>query len=226
MAVVRHYVFNDNAASTTLVATVGTNGALTGGDNTSAKAAAGPGGTITASLDLNGTDDGLGIQEIERDAVAFTYSGWVYPDSLTNLVFFGRAASQFRKLQATTSTNVLFATSLDDYNFTVPAFSTATWYHIFLTGTAGGTFRLWINGTESTTGSVAGGGITTTNVIGRSNTVYANARFAQWRIFDTDESANVATYYAEGVSAGGRTTKNTRSHPLGIGSGINWRVTV
>src|SRR5689334_12249072 len=62
MALIQHWKLDDNAASTTVVATVGNNGTLNGGDNTSVKhSATGPGTGITSSFDMNGTDDFIDI---------------------------------------------------------------------------------------------------------------------------------------------------------------------
>lgn len=54
---VGHWPAQDNAASTVVVGTVGGNCTLVGGDNTSVKSVAGPGGAYPLALALNGTDD-------------------------------------------------------------------------------------------------------------------------------------------------------------------------
>lgn len=51
------YKLQDDAASTTIVATQGTNLTLAGGDNTEDITTTGPGDDITKALTLNGTDD-------------------------------------------------------------------------------------------------------------------------------------------------------------------------
>lgn len=204
MTLVRHYKLNDNAASTTVVATVGTNGTLAGGDNTSVKATTGPGGTITYAFDMNGTDDAVNIQEYDAaDSTAYSVSMWVNLDSVTNQYVMGRAASSYRWIRVTSSTVIRISASVDDADFTVPTLSTGTWYHIFATRTAANSGRLWINGTESVTGAISAGGNFTVNALARYSGAFTNGRIAEFRMWNSDESANVATWYAEGVSAAG-----------------------
>ena len=90
-----------------------------------------------------------------------------------------------------------------DVNFTVATISAETWYHLFVTRTTGNSIRVWLNGTESSSGAQSGYGNFTIDTIGKADTIrYLNARVSQVRIFDSDESANVATYYDEGVDSG------------------------
>lgn len=76
---VGHWKLDDNAASTVVVGTVGGNGTLNGGDNTSAKTIAGPGGSLTAGLNFNGTDDyvALPVGTLLRNVGASSLACWI-----------------------------------------------------------------------------------------------------------------------------------------------------
>lgn len=77
MALAFSYPMNDDAASTTVVAAVGSNGTLQGGDNTEDKAVAGPGGLYLGGLDLNGSDDRISIDGFTESSTSITFSAWV-----------------------------------------------------------------------------------------------------------------------------------------------------
>lgn len=204
-AEIRYLKLNDNAASTTVVATVGANGTLGGGDNTSVVQASGPGGVITYAFDLNGTDDhvSLGSADVYNfgGGVAWSVSLWFNADSISGFLI-GRGASAFRGISFQSSTVIRVETSAANADFTVPTVATGTWYHLFVTKTTGNSCRLWINGTESSTGAVSvSTGALTFDAIGRRSSTYFNGRVSEFRLFDTDEAANVATYYGDGVSS-------------------------
>lgn len=203
MPLIRHLELDDNAASTTVVATVGADATLEGGDNTSAKAASGPGGSITWSLDLNGTDDAINVGTTEfATSTAFTISLWLRPDVLTTRQVLGRAGSSFRGLTLFSATEFRVETSLANYTFAVPTMTAGTWYHLYITRTPSNSLRLWLNGTESSTGALTGTGILTFDRIGRRVSTYFDGAFSQYRLWDSDETADVATWYAEGVGGG------------------------
>lgn len=203
MALTQFWKLDDNAANTTVVATTGTNAALGGGDNTSAKQTAGPGGDITWGFDLNGTDDYVDISGASIDnSGAFTLSFWIALDSTTNQYLFGRAASAFRYVLLN-GTNIQVGTNEDGADFTIPSLSLGTWYHVFITRDGSSNCRLWIDGTESVSGTQTLTGFLTLDAIYRASTNFSNGKVSQVRYFNSDESANVATYYDEGVDEGG-----------------------
>lgn len=67
----------DNAASTTVVATP-SNGTLTNAGNTSASSVTGPGGSLPLALSFDGTDDYAGFGNITANGNAVTVLCWVY----------------------------------------------------------------------------------------------------------------------------------------------------
>lgn len=204
MSLIAHWKCDDNAASTTVVATVGTNATLNGGDNTSAKTVAGPGGSITAGLDLNGTDDRIDITASSlafASGSAFSFSIWVKPKG-ANVRFTGLGIPATDRLATGLDDNTiirLIDTGGSSVTFTVPALGTS-WRHVLVTKTSGNNARVFVDGTESSSGAKAFASTLTMNYLGFNANAYTNGlAVAQVKIFDSDESANVATLYAEGV---------------------------
>jgi hypothetical protein len=203
MTLVAHWACDDNAASTTVVATVGSNGTLAGGDNTSAKTTTGPGGTITAGLLFNGTDDNIDITASAlsfADTVAFSVSMWFKRSgTIARLIGVDNSANS-RILGADDTTIRIVTSGGGSSNFTVPSMGTAAWHHLLLTRTTANAVRVFLDGTESATGSLTSGGIQAWDAIGRQANLFSNGfAVAQVKVFDSDESGNVATLYAEGV---------------------------
>lgn len=198
---------DDSAASTTVVATIGTNCTLEGGENTSGvQTLSGPGG-LAYAFDLDGNDAVVigSIADINyATAEAFTFSGWVNLDSLTSQPVWGRNVSSAGSFSVLNSTTIRVISSVATQDYTVPSMSTGTWYHIFITRTGGNSCRVFLNGTESSTGAASVAGGFNISRAGRHDTTYLDGRISQLRFFNTDESANVATYYAEGVSSSAR----------------------
>jgi len=240
MAVSNHWKLDDNdAASTTVVATVGSNGTLRGGDNTSDKAAAGPGGSITASFLLNGTDDDVAISGADLAInVAASFDCWFKISSLvTNMGVLGNNASSVHSVRITTDTSISIRSSPgSSQTFTVPSLGTG-WHHLLLTKTSGNSWRLFIDAVESSTGAIASAGsITPPNIgVGSATGQWFNGNIANARFHDTDESANAATWYAEGGAApeityngGAPATINVEEGVTAVdtitatGSGITW----
>jgi hypothetical protein len=210
-ALTAHWKLQDNAASTTVVATVGSNGTLTGAGNTSASTAAGPGGTLTASLNLDGTDDYIVIGATDAfdftTGNAFSVACWFNADALTDRVILGRAGNANRFVDVRSSTQIRVYTSAGAIDFTVPTMSTGTWYHLLVTRDTGNSVKVYLNGTQSSSGAINGGGSFTFDSIGRRATVYWDGKLADVRVYNSEESANVSTIMADGVSASGAVAK-------------------
>ncbi len=217
MTLVQHWKCDDNAASTTVVATVGTNGTLEGGDNTSAKTVAGPGGSITAGFDLNGTDDAITIAASGisfATSTAFSVSFWAEWDLSTGRVM-GRSDGLTSRIAKTTDTNIAWVNSTGTaVNFTVPSLGTTAWCHVLITRTTGNSMRCFLNGTESSSGAQSAAGTFAPTYLGRQSSNFHDGKFAQVKIFDSDESANVAALYAEGVTSGTAYDETGKALPL------------
>lgn len=161
------WVLDDNAASTTIVATVGSNGTLNGGDNTStlstAQAPAGIGGR---SLHFNGSDDYISLgdsTDYEPNSHAnMTWEAWIRIDSKKiQAVFYkhdeiflnigeGGATDQFYGKTGPASTYVGYQYKVDNTTRSVD-----TWYH-FVGVYSSGTLDLYINGTLDSTSYYSG----------------------------------------------------------------------
>jgi hypothetical protein len=217
MALIQHWKLDDNAASTTVVATVGTNGTLEGGDNTSVKhSATGPGTAITSSFDLNGTDDAIDISGASLSFAAgsaFSLSFWAKWDAATGRVFGAVGANTNRVIKSSATAFILNASGAAN-TFTVPSMDTTSWYHVLVTRTTGDAIRLFLDGVESSTGSITVAQTFAPTRIGLSNATYNDGKLAWVKVFDSDESANVATLFAEKDAAGGSSPKGPLSNPF------------
>lgn len=201
MALTQHWKLDDNAASTTVVATVGTNGTLEGGDNTSAKTTAGPGGIITAAFDLNGTDDAVAVSGISL-AGTFSFSLWFNTDTASARHMIGTSAgSNNDRIGYASDTSIIVRRAVT-LTYTVPSIGTGAWHHLLVTRDGSNNARVFMDGVESSTGSQSSTGTWAPNRIGLGATagVFFDGKVAQVKVFDTDESANVATLYAEGTA--------------------------
>lgn len=206
MALTSFWPLDDNAASTTIVATTGSNGTLEGGDNTDAKDVTGPGNLITAGLALNGTDDAIVVSGFTLSAgSAGSISIWFRPDSFSIAYLIAANASNANgSISASDSTTIRIrpGISATGTNFTVPTMSTGTWYHLLVAKDASDNYRVFLNGEESSSGTqVNTNAWAAITRIGRNATAFAAGAFAYAKRFDTDESANAAALYAEGAAS-------------------------
>lgn len=205
MSLVQHWKLDDNAASTTVVATVGTNATLVGGDNTSTVHVAGPGGSIVSGFLLNGTDDEIDISASSisfATTVAFSVSLWFKRSGTTARLIGGTTANG--RILGSSDTNIQVVNgSGSSLNYTVPSMGTSSWHHLLVTRTTGNSCRVFLDGTESSSGSQSVTGTIALTSIGKQNSLFSNGFAVAWaKVFDSDESANVAALYAEGVAGG------------------------
>lgn len=203
MSLIHHWKLDDNAASTTVVATVGTNATLQGGDNTQDKSVAGPGGSITLGLDLNGIDDFVQCSAITL-SVPWSVSVWVKFNSGVGIQYVAGRDNTSPYIRKNTDTSIgVRQNSGSVRNFDVPSLGD-DWHHMLVI-CDGTNSRVFIDGTESSTGPQSHNFAYAWRDIGS----YASGNFAdicvaQCKLFDSDESANVAALFAEG-SGGGAT---------------------
>lgn len=209
MALVQQWKCQDNAASTTVVATVGTNGVLEGGDNTSTISVVdGPGTAFPRSLDLNGTDDVIDVSGSSlsfASGTAFSFAWWFKFDALgANRALMGvTGANTSRCIWNQGTNNFDVSGSSGTSSFAFSALTTGVWYHVLLTRTAGNSVRCFLDAVESVTGAISIAQTFAPTRIGRANTLRHNGRICDVRVYDSDESANVATIMAEKDAAGG-----------------------
>lgn len=209
MSLVQHWKCQDNAASTTVVAAVGTNASLVGGDNTSAiTVGSGPGTALSSALDLDGTNDYFDVSGASisfASGTTFTFAAWFKFDSLAlTRAFIGiDGANTSRILIANATNQVQISGTSGTSNFTIPALSTGTWYHLLVSRTAGNTVRVFWDGVESSTGGLSIAQTFAPVRIGRANTLRHNGPICDVRVYNSDESANVAAIMAEKDTGGG-----------------------
>ncbi len=218
MALTQHWKLDDNAANTTVLATVGADGTLLGGDNTSAKRTAGPGGSIPFGFDLNGTDDAVSIVGLTVvPNSAFSANAFANFDGAGGPIL-GRDANDFTFIYKTNDTTITVSIGNSGFvSFTVPSLGTGRWNHVLVTRAATtNATRVFVNGVESSSGAqtVSNGSNTAFVRIGRRNTLFLDGKVAQVKLFNSDESANAAALYAEGLGGGHR-----KPH-LAIGVGV------
>lgn len=177
-------------------ARVGANGTLNGTPGT----ADGPGGILGSSVDLDGTDDYVSVGTADffdfTTGTAFSVACWFNADSLSGPIV-GRAANANRYIDILSSTQIRVYTSAGAIDFTVPTMSTGTWYHLLVTRDTGNSVKVYLNGTQSSTGAQNGGGSFTFDSIGRRNTTYCNCKIAGVRVYNSDESAAISSIMAD-----------------------------
>jgi hypothetical protein len=202
VALIGHWKFDDNAASTTVVATVGSNMTLQGGENTADKRVAGPGGSIPWALDLDGVDDFITIAAFTL-SLPWSMSIWVKFNSAAGSQYvFGRnnTSPYIRKSSNTAIGWRQNSGSNGDFN--VPALDD-DWHHLLITCTSGVGLRCFVDGVESSTTVTTTFSYPFRDVGSYNSGNFADISVAQLKLFDSDESANAATLYGEGVGSAG-----------------------
>lgn len=203
------FPLTDDAANTTVTASAGSNGSLAGGKNTDAvQTDGGPGGSFTKAFVFDGTNDYLVVSDLttlnatfSRDhASAFSFALAFKTDDLTNRALCGNS-SAFRHFLLLDATTFRFGTGGAD--FTVPTMSTGTWYHVMLTRANATTYRLFLNGVESSSGTVSPSATTFSPTwIGRSGIGDRwDGELSGIEFWTSDQSANAAAIYADFVDA-------------------------
>lgn len=227
MALIRHIPFGDSFANTTVTGPIGGNGALLGGDNTSAHRVAGPGPSVPHAFDFNGVDDYVYFSSGFTVGTQVTLSAWIYLDSYSNNaggndygyrmivegvdagnanindggIYLGVSGTSNGVLQGAVNWDgTVSAANRCQLNGSVVPLG--QWHHVMFT-VNGNTCKLFQNGVQTGTNTFTNIGIydPATWLIGKFGTPalngYFDGKIAQVKIFDTDESANVATLYAE-----------------------------
>lgn len=126
--------------------------------------------------------------------------------------------------------------------WTESGFNQGTWYHVVITWTNGGTTTLYVDGSSKGTTSSLNA---TWDTSGRTGYIGYDENAGLWFVEKIDEyrlsnvaksaawvtaernnqkaSQNLLSFGSTTAVGGGRTTKNTRSAPLGVEVGMNWR---
>lgn len=218
-----HWKLQDNAASTTVVATVGSNGTLTGAGNTSASTGTpGPGTLLTRYLSFDGTDDRVVASTsnggIVRNKAVVTLCCWfkVAAADTTGLhclqyasvngsgnarasIYInstGQLISYARAGDAESAQNKVSTNSYDD----------DSWHHAAVViNYASDTITIYVDGSSvAQTGTISFTAAATsdtdsTNVILASSvsTERFKGKLADCRFYDSNESSNLSAIIAE-----------------------------
>lgn len=197
----------ESAANTTVTADVGTGtGSLSGGKNTEdVQTNAGPGNLINTSFYLDGSDSLATPTTTWSDNAAGSFVLWAKLDSVAGTqALVGRTSGTVSRAHFNSTTlTIVNNTGTVTRSYTLPVtLETGKWYCFLACRAAGhdGALRVFVNGQESPTGSQTFDGLFAIQRVGvanSSNYLTGEATWFTW--FNSDESANVATLYAEGV---------------------------
>jgi hypothetical protein len=226
MTLLAHWKLDDNAASSVVVATVGANGTLVGGDNTNLKRVTGPGVGIPYGMNFNGVDDYVDISAQAfsvADLQAYSVSFWARWAAISNVSsILGDPTSnnsRIRKILATT-TRIYNSGSTVSVTFTHQD-TTTVWRHYLFARNAGvNQIGCWVDGVFSSSGILGLSGGYAPTRIGFGGGAFNNGEIAWIKLFDSDESANVAALYAEKDGATGEgNVKSAIPYRLHLGAG-------
>lgn len=201
---IRHWKCQDNAASTVLLDdTANGNGTLAANSSTMS-GVTGPGGDYPRALLFNGTSSQATLTAVDLTGT-FTLSAW----------FKRTSTSSFDFILGNNATTEAFGFAGDALNFYLKAthagavstaahgMTTTNWNHLVVIRDSGDLVKVYVNGQLLTANLYSGtrSGTTSFNRVGNN---FGNAWFAGYladvRIYDTDESANVAAIYADGLN--------------------------
>lgn len=220
MALVLHYPLQDNAASTAIVAAVGSNGTLTGAGNTSASSVAGPGGDYPLAIDFDGTNDYVATASGVSLTGDWSIGAWVKKDTDTNAIICFDGVDQFDTLgwrDSASGGDVSVQTGEENPQAVLLYTHDTNWHHLFVTFVqSSGLFTLYVDGVSvdtDTPGSAEA--LAFTRVGGNGSAIGLDGRMADFRAYDSAENAAaVLAIYELGVSAAGKKNKLTT---LGVG---------
>jgi hypothetical protein len=216
MTLLAQWKLQDSAASGTVLATVGTNANLQNA-NTADIDVAGPGTLLTSGLDFGAANVyiALGNTSITQNKSIISVCGFFKADtgnSGTKYIFVSNTgAGAGRLLIYMSSTGFLNVQARaadggsDQVKTTSAEYDDGNWHHLAVVVNYGAdTITFYIDGSSvSSTGTVSFGGSATGNTASSANFL-ATAGFAEftgaladWRVYDSDESANLAAIISE-----------------------------
>ena len=210
---VGHWELQDNAASTTVVATVGTDGTLTNSGNTSASSVTGPGGSYPLALSLDGTNDFIslttGNAAVLQNVGAWTAAAWIKTSDSSSTIFSAQTSGTgFRAaIEITAGT---FSTRSRSSNAgsiygraTVATYNDGNWHHVAgVVDIANDTVDLYVDGSLIASTTLTGGTIAWTTSA-TANDASSNVWIGQYNsgTYYAGDLADVRVYQRELVAA-------------------------
>lgn len=238
-ALTADWLLQDNAASTTVVAAVGSNGTYTNATNTDSIAGNpdGPGTALTRSFVFDGSNDYVaattGNTAATQNKAFITLTAWFKcstSDTTGTHPFVwssvnGNTANARNVLLINTSGQIEARSRAGDAESvqtktTTNSYDDGSWHHAAaVTNYAGDAITIYVDGVSvAQSGSISFTGTASANTasasvqLGWNNNSgqYFKGRLSRGSIYDSDESANLATIIAEkDTPGGGGSTKGT-----------------
>jgi hypothetical protein len=208
-ALVQHNALQDNAASTTVVAAVGITGTLTGGDNTNTLSTTGPGGSFPLALNFNGSDDAVNISSFNVTGTG-TWCWWAKRDTTNtaDVVIGARSSSGGNNRMGFSANGTTLSIQLTHSASTVTpthGVTTTAWHHYAIVRDSSNIVKLYVDGSlvngDIYSGALSGSASDWMSIgswVGFSE--WFDGQLADVRVYNSDESSNMATIYAEGTS--------------------------
>lgn len=202
MALIQHWKLQDNAADAVVAAAVGSAGTLTGGDTTATLSQAdGPGVGYPRSLLFDGAADAVDISAAAlsfASGAAFSFACWFKAAALgVSRALIGLSSASTDRVTISGSVVV----NLDTGTTFTFVLNTGTWYHVLVSRTAGNSVRAFVNGVESATGAVSKAETFAPNRLAQGSSSFFQGNIADARVYNSDESANVAAIMADASAA-------------------------
>jgi hypothetical protein len=111
-------------------------------------------GQIDGADEFDGTDDLVTFSEITIND-NYTLEFWMNSDDITNRTILGKHTDADNYLALIDATTIrLRHNGSAHFQYTVPTMSTGTFYHVAITKDSSDNWRLYLNGSESSTGAV------------------------------------------------------------------------
>ncbi len=196
---IAHWNLADNAASTTVVAQVGTNGTLAGGDNTSVKHATGPNAAIPDAFDTNGSDDEVDISGSSisfASGTACSFRALCNFDQTTGNIF-GIPSSTNGRIVKVSDTAIAIGPAV---SFTLASMGTTNWCDVVFTRNASNSGNVYLNGTVSSSGAQTLAITMAPTRIGHGNVGFFDGMLASISVWSRELSASEVTQLYNGGS--------------------------
>jgi hypothetical protein len=204
MALVLRYALQDNAASTTVMASTGSNGTLTGAGNTSASSVEGRGGLYPLAMNLDGSNDYIATASTVTLSADWSIGAWVKKDGDTGFTICGEGLPDDldRIVWGTSSENIVSVqTGEENPAASLSLTHDTNWHHLFVTFVqSSGLYTLYVDGASVDTDTPGSAETMLINRVGATNVAFSDGRMADFRVYDEALAAGtILSIYQEGL---------------------------